>query len=114
MSGGAIDGLEEPESSVGVGWTEGAGCGIDGVGQLFVKVSALDDAEWLEEVFEQDVVIVGLGRFQVGIALGDSFWAGVGIDDESWHEVADVGPGDALAVVQAHVGVLLELILGLR
>src|SRR5260370_21088100 len=107
MSVGAIDGLKEPESGVGVGWTKGTGCRTDGVGQLFVKVSPLDDAEWLEEVFEQDVVIVGLSRFQVGIALGDSFWAGVGIYDDCGYQVADVGPGDALAVVEARVCVLL-------
>src|SRR5260370_36649018 len=97
MSVGAIDGLKEPDSGVGVGWTKGTGCRIDGVGQLFVKVSPLDDAEWLEEVFEQDVLFVGLSRVQVGIALVASFLVGLWSDADGWDQLPAVGPGRALS-----------------
>src|SRR5260370_17171158 len=62
---GAVDRLEKSKSRVRIGWTEEARSLVNRIGQLFVKVSALQDAERLEVVFDQDVVIVGLGRFQV-------------------------------------------------
>jgi len=111
---GTVDGLLELKSRIGIGGSEKSRGLIDGIGQLLVKISALQDAQRLEEVFDQDVVIVGLGRFQVGISLDHGFWAGIGINDGSWHQVADVGPCDALAEVGAEIGIFFELILCLH
>src|SRR6202795_95371 len=115
MSVGTVDGLQEPESRVGLPRRNGAGCRVNRIGQMLVEVSGLDDAQRLEVVLDQDVVIVGFGRLQVGISLSyhAGGWIGIGVNNGGGHEVADIGTGEALAEVGAQVGVLLELILRL-
>src|SRR5258708_23312035 len=88
---------------------------MDGVRKLLVKVPVLKDAKRLEEVFDQDIVIVGLGRLKVSIADGYGASPGlIGINHTGGDQVDKIGSGDALAVVPVNVRIFPEHILDLQ
>jgi hypothetical protein len=68
---------------------------------LFVKETSLENAEWLEEVLNQEVVVVGFGWLKVGVARRNALGTGVGIDDGRRDKISDIGPGYALTKVGA-------------
>src|ERR1700675_1018102 len=106
MGAGSVDGFEKEEARVGHSAGNLAARRIDGVRQLFVKISGLQDAERLEVMLDQNVVVVGFRGLQVGISNGDAGTAGsVGVDESRRHEIADVGSRNALAIVAADIGV---------
>src|ERR1700730_1887082 len=65
-------------------------------------------------MFDQNVVVICLGGFQVWIPEALALRARVGIDDFRRNEVADVGTRKSPAEVHAYVRVPFDLILNLR
>ncbi len=54
---------------------------VDGVGKALIEETGLHNSVWPEVMFYEDVVVVGSGGLQGGVAGGDRrVGAGIGID----------------------------------
>src|SRR5258708_22345512 len=86
---------------------------IDGVGQSLVKESSLKDAQGLEEMLDQHIIIFRSCRLQAGIAYLYRLWGRVRIRRDGRYLVLVVGPRDAHSESEARIRVLFDLVLQL-
>src|SRR5579859_3685240 len=108
-----VDRLLKKESGVGLALRNRGSSRVNGIGKLLVEKAGLQNAERLEEVLDEEVVIVGLGRLEIGIAFLNETGSGGGIriDNGGRDQVSNVWPRNALAVVCADIGVFLDQVL---
>src|ERR1700682_1248823 len=97
-----------------VGWEKSLGLN-DWIGQTLVKPTGFDNADRLQVVLEEQIEIVGVGRFQVGIALGNPRTEREGLVDKTgWREVREVGTRNASSVDRPNVCAAVYVVLDLR
>ena len=97
LDGGEGGGREVARREVGEVQTAGDGREQLGCGQLLDEDSCLDHAERVEEVFIEQVVVVGVLRPQCGIADADCDGAGGAVLSDVRHELVGVGTRDPRA-----------------
>src|SRR5277367_1391277 len=83
---------------------------IDRTMKFLKEVTGLQDTQRLKVMLGENVEVIRQSRHKVGIAgRNGRIRSLVWIDHRGWYQVADVGPGEAAAVDDTQIAVLLQL-----